>query len=308
MNGDGILLLGGTGFLGIALARRLAQEGCDVCVVGRRKVHLALPGVKTRQASLDDVGVLRELLPHYRVVVHLASTTTPGDSVHSPVKEVMENVVPALRLLELLTEYQPIKLIYVSSGGTLYGNPLLLPVSEDKPLLPLSNHGVSKMAVEGFLRVYSRQRNEKVIVLRPANIYGPGQILKEGFGVIRTMLEHIRQGTAMEFWGDGETVRDFLFIEDWVEACWRLLGRDMPDGVYNVGVGDGYSLNSLRAVAERVTGRDLRVRWMPARAVDVRGVVLDSTRLREITGWAPKFSLEKGIQSVWAWLNDLDGV
>jgi UDP-glucose 4-epimerase len=128
------------------------------------------------------------------------------------------------------------------------------------------------------------------------------EVLREGFGAIRTMLEHARQGTAMEFWGDGETVRDFLFIEDWVEACWRLLAPQAPVGVYNVGVGEGCSLNTLRAVVERVTGRELRVRWQPARSVDVRGVVLDSTRLRAATGWAPQLTLEEGIQRMWTWL------
>ena len=261
-----------------------------------------MPGVVTRQASLDDKSMLRELLPRYRTVVHLASTTTPGSSAQSPVREAEENILPALRLLEVLAEFAPVRLVYVSSGGTLYGNPTVLPVMEDQPLWPLSNHGVGKVAVEGFLRVYGGQHEGRVTVLRPSNVYGPDQALREGFGVIRTMLEHARRGTAMEFWGDGETVRDFLFIDDWVEACWRLLAPGAPVGVYNVRGGEGCSLNTLRAVVERVTGRELRVRWMPARTVDVRGVVLDSTRLRAATGWMPQVTLEEGIQQMWSWL------
>lgn len=304
MDGQSVLLLGGTGFLGTALARRLARENWDVCVVGRRAFNPVLPGVISRRASLDDEAMLRELLPRYRIVVHLASTTTPGSSAASPVHEAEENVLPALRLLQVLAEFEPIRLVYVSSGGTLYGNPAVLPVPEDQPLWPLSNHGVGKVAVEGFLRVYGGQHGERVAVLRPSNVYGPGQVLRKGFGAIRTMLEHARRGTAMEFWGDGETVRDYLFVEDWVEACWRLLAPGAPMGVYNVGVGEGCSLNTLRAVVERVTGRELRVRWMPARAVDVRGVVLDSTRLRTATGWAPQITLEEGIQRMWDWLEE----
>lgn len=302
-----VLLLGGTGFLGTALARRLAQEECDVCVVGRRAVGPGLsriPGVVTRQASLDDVETLRELLPNYRTVVHLATTSTPGSSAQSPVREAEENIIPALRLLEVLAEFEPARLIYVSSGGTLYGNPAVLPVPEDQPLWPLSNHGVGKVAVEGFLRVYGRQHENRVTIVRPSNLYGPEQPLREGFGVIRTMLEYVRRGEPMEFWGDGEAVRDFLFIEDWVDACWRLLAPDAPVGVYNIGVGEGCSLNSLRAIVERVTGQELRVQWRPARPVDVRGVVLDSTQLRVATGWAPQVALEEGIQRTWQWLED----
>lgn len=302
MSQQGVLLLGGTGFLGTALVRRLVREQCEVCVVGRRAFNSTVPSVVYRQAGLEDRAMLRELLPRYRTVVHLASTTTPGSSAQSPVREVEENVLPALRLLEVLAEFESIRLVYVSSGGALYGNPTILPVPEDQPLWPLSNHGVGKVAVEGFLRVYGGQHGERVTVLRPSNVYGPEQPLREGFGVIRTMLEYVRRGTAMEFWGDGETVRDFLFIEDWVEACWRLLAPGVPVGVYNVGVGEGCSLNTLRAVVERVTGRELRVRWMPARSVDVRGVVLDSTRLRVTTGWTPQTTLEEGIRRMWDWL------
>ena len=304
MSQQSVLLLGGNGFLGTALARRLVKEGCEVCVVGRRTVNSAIEGVVTRQAHLDNVAMLRELLPAYRTVVHLASTTTPGSSAHSPVRETEENVLPALRLLEVLAEFEPVRLIYASSGGTLYGNPAVLPVTEDQPLWPLSNHGVGKVAVEGFLRVYGRQHGDRVTILRPSNVYGPAQPLREGFGVIRTMLEYVRRGEAMEFWGDGEAVRDFLFIEDWVEACWQLLAPEAPVGVYNIGVGVGCSLNSLRAVVERVTGRELRVNWRPARSVDVRGVVLDSTRLQAATGWVPQVTLEEGIWQMWEWLQE----
>lgn len=307
MSKRSVLLLGGTGFLGTALARQLAASEWDVSVVGRRPLpaRSSIPGAVNYQASLDDVAMLRKLLPHYRTVVHLASTTTPGASAQSPVREAEENILPALRLLEVLAEFEPVRLIYMSSGGTLYGNPTVLPVSEDQPLWPLSNHGVSKVAVEGFLRVYGRQHGERVTILRPSNLYGPEQPLREGFGVIRTMLEYARRGTAMEFWGDGEAVRDFLFIDDWVDACRRLLEPGAPVGVYNVGVGEGCSLNRLRAVVERVTGRELRVHWQPARSVDVRGVVLDATRLRGATGWTPQVTLEDGIRRMWNWLEDV---
>lgn len=308
MSKQNVLLLGGTGFLGTALARHLAAAEWDVCVVGRRPLKPAtsgIPGVVAHQASLDDVATLRALLPRYRTVVHLASTTTPGTSAQSPVREAEENILPALRLLEVLAEFEPVRLLYMSSGGTLYGNPAVLPVSEDQPLLPLSNHGVGKVAVEGFLRVYSRQHGDRVTILRPSNLYGPEQPLREGFGVIRTMLEYARRGMPMEFWGDGEAVRDFLYIDDWVNACKRLLEPDAPVGVYNVGVGEGCSLNRLRAVVERVTGRELRVHWQPARSVDVRGVVLDATHLRSATGWAPQVSLEDGIRLMWNWLEDV---
>lgn len=299
------ILLGGTGFLGTALARRLVAEEWDVHVVGRRPLKSAavpVPSWFNYQASLDDAIVLRKLLSHYPTLVHLASTTTPSTSAQSPAREAEENIIPTLRLLEVLAEFEPARLIYISSGGTLYGNPTVLPVSETHPLQPLSNYGVGKVAIEGFLKVYAKQHGEQITILRPSNLYGPEQPLRQGFGVIRTMLEYAQQGKPMEFWGDGETVRDFLFIDDWVDACIRLMKPNAPTGIYNVGVGEGCSLNSLRAIVERVTGRELKVHWKPSRSVDVSGIVLDSTRLRKATGWTPKVSLEEGVKKMWAWL------
>ena len=163
-------------------------------------------------------------------------------------------------------KFDTVRLLYVSSGGTLYGNPSVIPVPEDQPLWPVSYHGVGKVAVEAFLRVYGGNHGGRVCVLRPSNVYGPGQILREGFGVIRTMLEHAYHGEPMTFWGDGEAIRDFLYVDDFVEACCRTIDSRAPLGVYNVGAGVGHSLNSLRAIMERVTGRELRVRWLACEA------------------------------------------
>ena len=200
MSRESVLLLGGAGFIGSALAKRLEQEDITVHIVGRH-----------------DAARLGNILPQCGTVIHLASATTPGSSASHPDLE-LDNLTLTLRLLELMQNQPDTHLIFFSSGGTVYGNPQRLPVAEDAPIAPLSNHGAGKAAQEAFCQAF-RAAGHAVTILRPANAYGPGQTMRGGFGLVRTMLEHARAGTAMEIWGDGENVRDFIYIGDVVEAC-----------------------------------------------------------------------------------------
>lgn len=296
MSGRDVLLLGGGGFIGTALIHRLTAEGRKVHVLGPH-AH-GLPGdVHFLQGSLDSSELLADVLPYCGTVIHLASASTPGSSAEHPVRE-LENLVPTLRLLEVMQAHPGIHLIFFSSGGTLYGNPHRLPVHEDDPAIPCSYHGAGKAAIEAFLHVFCT-RGHKVTILRPSNAYGPGQRLKAGFGVIRTMLGHLQHGTPMEIWGDGGTVRDYIYIDDLVDACLQVL-HTATSGTFNVGCGEGHSVNELCRLAEAVTGRRLELQYRPARAGDVRAVVLDISRIRRETGWEPQVELAEGLSRTWA--------
>lgn len=304
MNQKGILLVGGSGFIGSALARRLKQNRRVVHILSLQAEQPEDPDLTVHRGSMDDPGLLEELLPVCGTLVHLASATTPGDSADHPLIEVTANINPSLCLLEVLEKIEVPNLIYLSSGGTLYGNPKKVPVNEDYPLSPISYHGAGKWAIEAFLRVYASRPGRSLVILRPSNLYGPGQNLREGFGVIRTMLDHLRFDTEMKIWGRGDTVRDFLFIDDMVDVCARFLDRPGEQGIYNVGSGIGYSLNQLKEVIERVCGKKIRVVYSPERRGDVRNIVLDCSRLMAHLGWRPAVSLEEGIRLTWKWLQN----
>lgn len=283
MNRDGVLLLGGGGFIGSALARRLLQEKINVHSVGRH-----------------DVDQLEQVLPQCSTVIHLASSTTPGSSARQPSLE-LENLALTLRLLDLLRAQPQTHLIFFSSGGTVYGNPQQLPVSEDSPIAPLSNYGAGKAAQESFCQAL-RAQGHAVTILRPSNAYGPGQTMKSGFGLVRTLLEHTRLGTAMEIWGDGENVRDYIYIDDIVEATLRLIRLPQDCGTYNLGSGVGHSINQVRAVVEGVCGMTLNTTYHPARGMDVRSVVLDCARLSARLEWQPGVGLAEGVARTWDWV------
>ncbi len=300
------LLIGGTGFVGQALAPRLVNAGHKVHLVARRPVAVGLGGRAILHTSpLDNAKLLQTLLPKCRTVFYLASDSTPGTSASEPMWESELNLGPALRFLDILQKYDHVHLIFISSGGTVYGNPRILPVDEDQPLSPLSYHGAGKIAMEAFLQAYCRQFGRSVTILRPSNFYGPGQPYRKGFGIVRGILEHLRRDRPVEIWGDGENVRDFLYIEDFVNACFSLMEmglRDNATDVFNVGYGKGVSINRLCNLVESVTGGRIRKEYRAGRLIDVRSVVLDYSKLNKVTGWKPTTNLETGLTRTWEWL------
>ncbi|MBK7357386.1 NAD-dependent epimerase/dehydratase family protein [Propionivibrio sp.] len=284
MSRDGVLLLGGTGFIGRALAARLKRDDIGAHIVGR-----------------NDGDLLETAIPGCGTVIHLASATTPGSSARHPNLE-LGNLALTLRLLELLENQPETHLIFFSSGGTVYGNPDRLPVTEDAPIAPLSNHGAGKAAQEVFCQAF-RSRGHAVTILRPSNAYGPGQTLRQGFGLVRTLLEHATNETPFQIWGDGESVRDFIYIDDIVEATARLIKLPQDSGTYNLGSGMGYSINQILDIVRTISGKTLKAVYRATRSIDVRNVVLDSTRLSTLLSWTPQVGLEDGVRRTLASLN-----
>lgn len=283
MSRDGVLLLGGAGFIGSTLARRLEQETISVHIVGSH-----------------DGERLGHVLPQCATVIHLATATTPGSSATHPSQE-LGNLALTLRLLELMHSQPETHLIFFSSGGTIYGNPRRLPVTEDALIAPLSNHGAGKASQEAFCQAF-RTQGHAVTIFRPSNAYGPGQGMRHGFGLVRTMLECIRGDIPLEIWGDGENVRDFIYIDDIVEASMRLIKLPQDSGTYNLGSGTGYSINQVRRIVESTSGRELKTIYRPGRGIDVRSVVLDNSRLSARLNWRPSVVLEDGVARTWEWL------
>lgn len=298
-----ILIVGANGFVGTALANRLLADGHTVHRLQRTLSDSAGPRDLVYQGGLENVELLRGILPNCDIVFHLASATTPGSSMNHPAMEGANNLLPTLGLIEVMHDFPGTRLVYISSGGTLYGNPTMSAVDETAPLSTLSYYGAGKLANEAFLRAFHHLNGRGVTVLRPSNLYGPEQPLRNGFGLIRTMLEHVRCGSTMCIWGDGEAVRDFLFIDDMVEACCKVLknGDDVWQ-VFNVGAGTGHSINQIRKVVEEVTGASLSVVYHPPRPGDVRRIVLDCSKLHSEFGWSPSVLLANGIERTWRWL------
>jgi UDP-glucose 4-epimerase len=275
-----VLLLGGAGFIGSAIAKCLLGDAVAVQIVSR-----------------NNLNELERLLMQCDTVVHLASDTNPGSSANQPDYE-QANLQLTHRLITALRYRSKIHLVYFSSGGAVYGEPLQLPVAESAQLSPLSNYGVAKVAQEEMCRSLAHH-GHKVTILRPSNTYGPHQRLKDGFGLIRTLLEHTRNGMTLQIWGDGEIIRDYLYIDDLVNAARYLINQSENAGTYNIGSGVGYTVNQVKTLVEQITGRKIKSILGPARGIDVRALVLDTTRINQI-GWRPIVTLADGIKRTWS--------
>ncbi|MEO9115135.1 MAG: NAD-dependent epimerase/dehydratase family protein [Gemmatimonadaceae bacterium] len=298
----GILLLGGGGFMGRALTARLRARGHDVHILVRGTTLDVPDGVTVHGGGMENVELLRRLLPRFKTVVHLASATTPGLSSKSPSLESSGNIAPTLGLLEELQKFPGLRLVYVSSGGTVYGNPEHEMVPESAQLSPLSFYGAGKVAIEDFVQCFQRLSGNPVVILRPSNLYGPGQPRYQGFGVVRTMLQHVLDRSTMTIWGDGTVVRDFLYIDDMMSAIECVLDGTDASGTFNVGAGVGHSLNDLKNIIEDVCGKRLDIRHEHPRSIDVQRIVLDSSNMEKQFGWTPLTGLWLGIAKTWEWL------
>ncbi len=302
MSAERILLIGGSGFIGSALARRLVVEQREVHVLSRHAVPGERAGSVFHRGCQSEAAVVGPLLDRCDAVVHLAATTTPGFSAHAPHLDAGEGLLPLTRFLEAFSAVGSKRTLFLSSGGAIYGNPVSLPVGEDQAPQPHSYHAAGKLAAEAFLHVFARQTATPLAIVRAANVYGPGQAWQAGFGIVRTLLEQALSGESVELWGSGKQLRDFLYIDDLVDACLRLIDTPDVSGTFNAGSGIGVSLLELVEMVRRITGQDIDVCLRPERVVDVEAIYLDCQRLSAAVNWAPQIALAEGVGRTWTWL------
>jgi UDP-glucose 4-epimerase len=265
---------------------------------GRPRADMDWSGIGFIAGSLADAAVTTHALEGVDVVFHLAGTTVPGTSNLDPVADVQGNLVATLGLLGAMRATGVRRIVYFSSGGTVYGNPSVSPVPESHPLHPISSYGVVKVAIENYLRMYQQLGDLDPVILRPSNPYGPRQSTAGVQGAVAAFLGLAARGEPVRIWGDGEVVRDYLYIDDLV-ALAATAGLSRETGVFNVGSGEGHSLNALVGVVSRVIGRPLPVEYLPGRPFDVRRVVLDIHVAKAAFGWSPTITLEDGIRRTW---------
>ncbi len=294
------LIVGGNGFIGSHLAEGLRAGGHAVRVLdpGPARADTDWSGIDYVCGAYTNAALLETALDGMDTVFHLASTTVPASSNLDPAFDVSSNLLGALGLFATIEARGIRRVVFFSSGGTVYGNPETLPMREDHPLRPISSYGIVKVAVEHYLRMYGHLGRLDPLILRPSNPYGPRQSASGGQGFIAAAIARARADETLQIWGDGEVVRDYLYIDDLVDLAIRAAASG-ECGTFNAGSGDGHSLNAIRTAIERVAGRAMRVEHLPGRGFDVREVRLDIAAARERFGWAPTVDLDDGIARTW---------
>lgn len=297
-----VAVIGAGGFLGINLARAMATRVSDLRCFGRR---LAFPEALTNQRwisgdTADDA--VEEALAGCHTVIHLASTSTPTTADNDIVADAQANVVASLRFFDRCVAAGVRRLVFVSSGGTVYGIPAVVPTPESAPTLPITAYGVAKLALEKYLEVYRRQRGLDYRVLRVANLYGPFQTAEKRQGVVAAFLERAMCGQPLEIWGDGRIVRDYVYVADTVAAVIAAMRHEGEQRVFNIGSGGGLSVLDVAAAVEALLGTAVEKRFHEGRPVDVPISILDSGLAHRELGWHPSTSFTEGLRLTAEWM------
>lgn len=293
------LVLGGGGFIGSHLVASLLERGTQVRVLERpyRQRMQTIPdhsGLEWQEGDFGNIQDIRRALDGVDIVFHLVSTTQPQSSNDDPAFDVESNLVATLRLLEQLRD-KKISLVFVSSGGTVYGRPQHTPIPEAHPTEPTCSYGIVKLAIEKYLALHHLLYGLNYRVLRVANPYGPGQEANRAQGVVGTFLSRVLHDEPIVVWGDGSVVRDYLYIADTVTALLQAAEYHGTERIFNIGSGCGHSVREIVTAIEHETGKAARIQYTAARKFDVPVSVLDISRARNELGWQPQVSLAEGL-------------
>lgn len=300
------LVLGGTGFLGRWLVSELLRaDTCRITLYSRNAdaeiKRFAYPAqrVTAISGSFGPETDFHQLIAGCDVVFHLISTTVPGSRNVTLCEDLAQNAFPTARLLDACVAAQVKKVVYFSSGGTVYGpQTRMTPILETAPTDPICSYGIQKLLNEKILQLYTANYGLDSLIIRLANPYGPYQNPNGRQGAVASFTWRILQNQPITIFGDGENVRDYIDVRDAVRMVLQILECPGADGIYNVGSGVGTSLNQIVSVVETATGKRAQIIYSAPRIVDVRSNVLSIDRyLSRISSERPR-SLEAGIQDL----------
>jgi UDP-glucose 4-epimerase len=294
-----VLVTGGAGFIGSHVVDGLRSAGHEVAILDNLSTgdRANVPdGVKLYEQDIRDPEierVFRDFRPE--VVDHHAAQANVPASVNDPLYDASVNVLGGLNLLRASAATGVRKIVYISSGGAMYGEPSSIPVPEDAPARPLSPYGASKQALEAWLGVYQRTLGLDYTVLRYGNIYGPRQGIREEGAVVAVFATRMAAGQSVTIDGSGEQTRDFVYVGDCVTANLAALERG-GGGSYNIGTGQETPVAQIFEAMARVAGYSREPEHGPARKGDVMRIALDTRRAGRDLGWKAETPLEDGLR------------
>jgi UDP-glucose 4-epimerase len=302
-----VLVTGGAGFIGSHVVDRLIMEGHEAVIVDnlvtgkRRNINRAARFYKMDIQSWRLERVFRNERPN--VVMHLAAQMDVRKSVENPMFDAQVNVLGTLNVLQQAVKHGARKVIFSSSGGAIYGEQEIYPAPETHVTKPLSPYGLSKLCGEQYLSYYQRISGLQAVSLRYANVYGPRQDPEGEAGVVAIFIQKMLNNEQAVINGNGRQTRDFVFVDDVVEANLAMIGQD-TQGTFNVGTGVETSINDLFRILVQHTGSYCKEMHGPAKKGEQARSVIDSTKLRHEVSWEPKADLSEGLKKTVEFFRD----
>ena len=301
------VIFGGSGFIGSHLAEELLANGYDVSIFDRFKngmdnLEQIRKKVKLIKGDFLNDNDISSALQDVDYLFHYVSTTTPAAAIKNPLFDINTNLSGSVNLFQKAIEYDIKKIFFPSSGGTIYGDTFGRPVTEDAPLNPSNPYAISKLAIEKYLEFFYQTYGIDYCILRYSNPYGERQNPYGNQGVIPIFLNKIKNGEKPVIYGDGSSIRDYIYIDDAVKATLSVMKSNSKFKIFNIGSGTGTSLNELITCMASVTKTSISPVYHASTGIYLSKIVLDISRLTRETGWLPLTSLPEGISKTWDWI------
>ncbi len=306
-----IVILGGAGFIGTHLASALLQLGHVVRIFDRASTHV--PSLIAHHPRLDHVegdilnlDEVESALDDMEFVYHLVSTTLPKSSNDNPEYDIETNLVVSVRLLEAARRRDIRRIVFLSSGGTVYGVPDHVPIPESHPCNPISSYGIVKLAIEKYLHLYRVLHGLDSCTVRLSNPFGEYQRIQSAQGAVGVFLHRAIRKQSIEIWGDGSVTRDYVYVGDVAEALVKMIDYQGRQKIFNIGSGAGMNLNEIIEQIEKVLGESVSRVYKPARRFDVPTNVLDISLAQSELDWSPRTTFPEGLARTAAWIASTD--
>lgn len=299
------LITGGSGFQGRHLTEALLNKGYRVRNLDRFKP--AQPPKEDYEFLEGDFAASHQIadaISGCDVIFHLAYTTLPQTSNDDPDFDISSNVLGTVRMLDLAVKAGVKRFIFLSSGGTVYGNLTRVPVPENHPTNPTCSYGITKLAIEKYLRLYHQLHGLNSLSVRLSNPYGEYQRFDSRQGAVAAFCHKILTGNKITIWGDGSVKRDFIYIADVIGALIRMIDAPVSGCEMNIGSGEAVSLNGLIGHIEEITGLKADREYTPGRTFDIPVSELDIAFARESLRWQPAYSIRDGLVRTLDWMEN----
>jgi UDP-glucose 4-epimerase len=304
------LIFGGNGFIGSHLAERLVHDGFEVKIfdtfnTGIHNLDSIINDIEIVRGDFLDKDDLSRALKNVELVFHYISTTNPVTAVNNPVFDVESNIIGSIRLFQAAIENKIERVIFPSSGGTIYGPVQGDLIKETHPLNPVNPYAISKLTIEKYLHYFNYSFGMDYFILRYSNPYGERQNPRGNQGVIPIFLNKIKNKEHPVIYGDGSAIRDYIYIDDAIDATMAVLNSNTDETLFNVGSGQETSINQLISVMSDVTSSTVDPVFLENSGIYLPKIVLDISRIRKETGWYPKTDIKEGIKKTWEWINKI---
>lgn len=297
-----ILLLGAAGFIGTNLAIELAKvETNEITLVDSKKEYFAnvlkhgFSNIEIKESVFDEKTVFEDFLIGQEVVYHLVSTNVPSTSNQHITQDIQANVIFSSRLFDACVNCGVKKVVFVSSGGTVYGKEANCPLPENTPTNPITSYGIQKITIEKLLYLYNYMYGLDYRIIRLANPYGPYQRPNGVLGAVTTFTYKALKNDEITVYGDGSVIRDFIYIDDAVRAIKKIVNGTNNHHTFNLGSGFGTSISDVLQAIEEALNVKLQISYKPGRSVDVPVNYLDISRYEKCYGKLNPISLHEGI-------------